>query len=699
MIVSKVSRFAVVLLAFSLILFPFLEGQVHAQEEQENDEDELFEMSIEDLIELPLDVSGSLTGSTRRLNPATVTTLTRETIRRSGARDLDELLDIYIPNYQKMHEYYEFRKSGLRGINSDRDDKYLILVNGRVMNERTHYGAISERDLPMMTDIHHIDVVRGPGSALYGPGAVSMVVNIITENAMTFEGTEVTGRLGAIEEFYSGEIKHGKKLSEDAGYFLFAGITKYLGSDDGDSPIVLGRDWGVPPAPDTQPRLHEAWRNKPKCKLHAQYTHGNFDAWVRFTKGGEHRAKLDWLPEWLDTQGDGYQQFTILTSYLHELTPELFLDYTASFDVFDYEKAVSFYYWNGWSYESYDALYSHREDEYLGRVLARWIPSENHTLAFGPEFTYEKFGKNSPGWPHEPAKDWSFDIYGMEMPRWTTRTYSFLAEHQWNITDEWTTFVGGRLDYQRFTNDMWSPRASLVYTPTAKDTAKLIYSRSVRTGQAADMNLKKVLTRKDTKPEKIDAFELRYERQQTDELLLAGSVFYHYHDITSYDFSVGLTKDLGNMETWGAEVETVYSTDASRIVFSHAYTALIDWDPINEDVDVLSAEPYGFGHDLANWSNHITKLADHRSLTEKLSVDSSIRAYWGYPGFKDFARYDEDWVEKNYAFSDDLMLRLDGHDLLGLFDEDFNKRLYGFYMQGDTRGLPPSFSLTLSYAF
>ena len=52
-------------------------------------------------------------------------------IRHSGARDLDELLDIYIPNFQRMNEYYEFRKNGLRGINSDRDDKYLILVNGK----------------------------------------------------------------------------------------------------------------------------------------------------------------------------------------------------------------------------------------------------------------------------------------------------------------------------------------------------------------------------------------------------------------------------------------------------------------------------------------------------------------------------------------------------------------------------------------
>ena len=57
---------------------------------------------------------------------------------------------------------------------------------------------MSERDLPMLTDINHIEVIRGPGSAMYGPGVISMVINIITENANTFQGTEVTGRFGGI---------------------------------------------------------------------------------------------------------------------------------------------------------------------------------------------------------------------------------------------------------------------------------------------------------------------------------------------------------------------------------------------------------------------------------------------------------------------------------------------------------------------
>jgi hypothetical protein len=137
-------------------------------------EEYLFELSIEQLMEKEITSTAALTQTSARLTPAAVTTITAEQIHASGARSLFELLDIYAPNLQWMRNHWEADNLGLRGIINDRDDKYLLLVNGRVMNERTHYGVVSERDLVMLRDIHHIDVVRGPGSALYGPIVVGM---------------------------------------------------------------------------------------------------------------------------------------------------------------------------------------------------------------------------------------------------------------------------------------------------------------------------------------------------------------------------------------------------------------------------------------------------------------------------------------------------------------------------------------------
>src|SRR6266404_4885620 len=55
------------------------------------------EMSLEDLIKVQVAV-GTLGGSAMREVPATVTTITSQDIKESGARNLDELLEIYVPN-------------------------------------------------------------------------------------------------------------------------------------------------------------------------------------------------------------------------------------------------------------------------------------------------------------------------------------------------------------------------------------------------------------------------------------------------------------------------------------------------------------------------------------------------------------------------------------------------------------------------
>ena len=204
--------------AVVLILALLLDAGASASSEPE--EGTFFDMSLEQLMETEITSTATLTESPARMAPAAITTITQEQIQASGARSLFELLDIYVPNLQWIRHHWESDHLGLRGIINDRDDKYLLLVNGRIMNERTHFGALSERDLMLLRDIHHVNIVRGPGSALYGPGAVSMVIDIITDNARTFEGTEVSGRLGAVEEFYAMEFKHGQMQPEqDAGLF------------------------------------------------------------------------------------------------------------------------------------------------------------------------------------------------------------------------------------------------------------------------------------------------------------------------------------------------------------------------------------------------------------------------------------------------------------------------------------------------
>ena len=73
----------------------------HSQRIQETD---LTEMSIEDLMNVDIKSTATLTDTKPRLVPAAVTTVTDEQIKASGARSLFELLDIYVPNLQWKYD-------------------------------------------------------------------------------------------------------------------------------------------------------------------------------------------------------------------------------------------------------------------------------------------------------------------------------------------------------------------------------------------------------------------------------------------------------------------------------------------------------------------------------------------------------------------------------------------------------------------
>lgn len=695
-------------------------------------EPELFEMSIEQLMQVEVASTATLTETKLRIVPAAMTTITEEQILASGARSLFELLDIYVPNLQWWRGQWESDHMGLRGIISDRDDKYLILVNNRVMNERTHYGAMSERDLVMLRDIHHIDIVRGPGSALYGPGAVAMVINIITHNAETFQGTEITGRLGAIEEFYSGEVRHGRQFDDGSGgYFVYFGMAEYDGANEQDAPQIYGVDLPSNPA-DPMPQdglkkghpLHqwvpndgEAARGIPPIKIYGQLNKGNWTFWGRYTRGGKQlmlptgliaRAPYGWTDTWalpLDNGYYAYQQATGFIGYNKEFNEKTSLEASASYDMFDFERLV--YTW--WQ----EAI---REDKYIGKAVIRHDIGKRHKIAVGAEILHGEYGYHSPGYPHREAIDGRLG----NVPRWSANMYSVFGEHQWTVCDQVTTFLGARLDDHEYTNKMFSPRASLVYTPTRKDALKLMWARSVRANYEEEMKAGGV---SDSSPEKLDSIEFRWERTHNENLDLAVSIFKHYNlELIGWSGTTNSQIVVGTMKNWGIEFEATYHTERTRLMISHSYTKLSDF--VIEDAALaghyvqFTAHPYGYGDDLQMWANHLTKIVLRHKLNERWTFDGSLRIYWGYPGLRDYAQYsaagyggdrtpfDIQWERSfrgsyflnlglQYKPNKNLTVRVDGYNLLGAFYEDLNHRNYGGEGSADFRCHAPSVGATV----
>ncbi len=725
---------------FFVIAVFLCSGQVFSKGVMPEKEEELFEMSIEQLMEIEVVSTATLTEAKPRLVPAAVTTITEEQIQASGARSMFELLDIYVPNLQWIRHHWESDHLGLRGIINDRDDKYLILVNGRVMNERTHYGAMSERDLVLLKDIHHIDIVRGPGSSLYGPGAVSMVINIITYNAETFQGTEITGRLGAVEEFYSGEVKHGHKFKDgDGGIFTYFGVADYWGADKHNAPQIFpfnfpsGSQAGEPYiGGGLYPLMNndqEAHRDLPPLKLYTEITKGNWDIWMRYTRGGQEGvwdiqdlATDPW--GWAGAPGSavslnpntyGYQQATGYVGYKKELNEKTSLDMAFSYDMFDFER-----------YAENRIRDAYREDEYYAKILLRWQPSERHKIAFGGEYSHQDLGLRSLGWPDAYARSsvWSPQSWVVinPMPCWSTNMYSLLGEHQWTISDKWTTFLGARLDDHTYCDWMFSPRAAVVYTPSKKDTFKVMWAKSVRANFEEEMRNQADSGGGCSNPEKLGSIEFRYERQHSKNLDFAMSVFVHYSlELISWNQQGegGSSTGVGTQKDYGVELEASYHTEDTRLMISHGYTKLYDFELEQGQSTLVTAKPYGYGDDLANWSNHITKLTAQHKLNDRWTLDASLRIYWGFPGMDDWNKYsqgprpdpviEEGWERAyrgnfylnlglQYKPSKDLTVGITGYNLLGMFNRDFNKRnYYGSY--GDYRCHAAAVGVSVTYRF
>ncbi|MBN2019462.1 MAG: TonB-dependent receptor [Sedimentisphaerales bacterium] len=720
---------------------------------EEEDPNDLTGWGLEALMEIPI---ATLTDTKPRLVPAAITTITADQIKASGARSMFELLDIYVPNLEWLRHHWEPDALGLRGIISDRNDKFLLLVNGRNLNQRTHFGALSELDLVLLRDIHHIDIVRGPGSALYGPGAVSMVINIVTFTGETYQGTETTARLGAIEEFYSAEVKHGQNDdSRDESSFIYAGIGKYGGASVYDAPQIYpfnfsnngfiwgGTEAGEPMTDAPIGRDGAAARGLPPVKLHAQITKENWNIWARYTRGGKVFAPATgqlagspygWGNATWALSFYSYQQATGWIGYKRELVKNVDIDLAFSYDLLDTDKVRK-----GIVVDAF------REDEYYGKALLRWKPDDEHSIALGAEVSHLELGLDPFGFPsrthilnnsgNPPVDD---DTVGQEfapnitaatgpMPRWSSNLYSLLGEWQWTLSDKWTTFVGARIDDHTFTDTMFSPRAAIVFTPAEMDTLKLMWSRSVRANFEAEM--KKQAMDQDsgiTKPEKLDSVEFRYERQQSENLDLAASVFLHYNlEVIAWNQSLRRSVLTGKQKEWGLELEASYHNDKTRLAISHSYTKLLDFKLEEGQTTYITAEPYGYGCDLTNWSNHITKLTAEHKLTDKWTFDAALRIYWGFPGMREFDDYlpyasgdssmppiiEDGWKRAyrgsyylnlglRYKPSEDLTIGLTGYYLLGIFDKDLNKRNYVEVVgSGDFRSHAPAVGVFVEYNF
>jgi outer membrane cobalamin receptor len=170
------------------------------------------------------------------LIPASITVYTKEDIDRLSARNLLDLIRI-TPGFAELGDNNE-RIIGTRGTSSTSLQDVLILINGhRISDVFTNSNG---PDWLSLDYVEQVEIMRGPGSALYGENAFSGVININTKDGRFKNTNRISVKTGTGNTFrdispkyntYNAHYEYGRKLSNSEGVYISATYTQTGGSE------------------------------------------------------------------------------------------------------------------------------------------------------------------------------------------------------------------------------------------------------------------------------------------------------------------------------------------------------------------------------------------------------------------------------------------------------------------------------------
>jgi iron complex outermembrane receptor protein len=139
--------------------------------------------------------------------PAAVFIITRDDIRRSGARSIPEALRL-APGVQVARIDSSRWAIGIRGFADRLARSILVRIDGRAVYSSLFAGTYWEVQDTLLEDVDRIEVIRGPGGTLWGANAINGIINIITRAASDTPGVLVTGQAGT-SDFGSAGFRFG----------------------------------------------------------------------------------------------------------------------------------------------------------------------------------------------------------------------------------------------------------------------------------------------------------------------------------------------------------------------------------------------------------------------------------------------------------------------------------------------------------
>ncbi len=196
-------------------------------------EDDLFKLSIEELLDFPVSLV-TRSDEAAMQTPAAVTSITAEEIEASGLTTIPELLRL-APGVTVGRIDANKWAISIRGFAHRFASNLLVMIDNRYVYTPLFSGTYWEVQDTFLEDIDRIEVVRGPGGALWGSNAINGIINIVTKDAKHTQGVNAYALAGYDDAEAAAGMRYGGRAG--AGHFRIYG--KY---DRYDSGQVLGPD-------------------------------------------------------------------------------------------------------------------------------------------------------------------------------------------------------------------------------------------------------------------------------------------------------------------------------------------------------------------------------------------------------------------------------------------------------------------------
>lgn len=563
------------------------------------------------------------TGSVQPVHraPAIASVITAGDIEALGARTLEDALALVPGLHVSRSFYFNNPIYTFRGIHSQQNPQVLVLLNDLPLTNvfAGDRGAIWD-SVPVEL-ISRIEVIRGPGSALYGADALSGVINVITKSPEELKGTRLSAAYGSFETADLTAIHGGEQGVLHYSTYLHVGHT-----DGMDRTIRADQQSALDPLFGTTASLAPGPTN-----LGVRSIDAGFDLrWMDFTLRAGYKKRSEMgtgvgVANALDPEGKGrgerymvdlgWRNATLFSNWdltaranyedVSELAHLVLFPPGAFGNAFPQGMVGEPFKWERHAGLSGSATYTGFTDHrlrfgagYRKEDLYRVEESKNYAFVAVP-------GLGTIPVPLGGMVDVS-DTNPFIQPHSRIVRYAY-AQDEWSLAPDWVLTAGVRHDRYSDFGGTTNPRLALVWDAAYDVTAKLMYGRAFRPPSFAELyNINNPVANgnPNLKPETIETREAAVTWQATPGLQVGANAYlFTMRDILRFepnsDGSPGNTaQNVGELKGRGFELEFVWDmTRGFRLSGNYGHQQA--WDP--ETGDDAGNAPRNRGLLRADW--------------------------------------------------------------------------------------------------